>query len=451
MTPSGEEFVSYSRDDAGLAARVVAALKADGLTIWFDGLIPAAADFDSSIEVALHGAGCVLVLWTEHSVQRRWVKAEARAALEAGTLLSVVVGSDVRRPVEFSGVQGLDFRGGGTKLDAAELRALVLGVRSVLGQTPLVPPPPRRRRWMAPLIAASLLLIGAVSFVALHRGLTVQGSFLERGGRPRDVVVTKSAIWSTDSDRQLVFRRDRKSGASPSALVAGASELARSPNGTVAVSASATPSANANVVTVLDDALNVRQFDSGAPVDDMAMDDDTLWVVQSSPDQVMAIDLATLQTVWVAAVPNALSVAKDDAGLWVTAAPGGKGELLHLDPDVGTIVARTPAGTFPTGITTLGDEVWIADEAGAVVESYDHELRHLATVSTGASLVDLASDGRRIWVSSSASSELLVIDPKRRKVIARWSMHVQPHKVDGLDGLVAATSPNSGRIALAHL
>jgi hypothetical protein len=452
MPPSGGVFVSYShaQADADLAARIVAALKADGIAVWWDGLIPVATDFDVSIDTALHGAGCVLVLWTEHSVQSRWVKAEARAALEVGTLLSVLVGSDVRRPVEFSGVQGLDFRGGGSHLDAAELHAVVLGVRSVLDHVPFVPAQPRhRRRLIAPALALSLLAVAGIAFAALHRGTKVNGSFLEQGGTPRDVVVTTSAIWTTDAGRQLVFRRDRKSGASPSAPVPGASELAHAPNGTVAVSASS--NANANLVTIVDDDMKQRVFDTGAPVDDMAMDNDTLWVVQSSQQRVVAIDLNSGEPSWTAAIPRALSTAKDDHGLWVTADPGGVGELLHLDPSTGTIIARTVAGTFPTGITTLGDQVWIADEARAVVESYDQGLHRIATVATGAGLVDLASDGRRIWVSSSASSELVVIDPVRNKVITRWSMHIQPFKIDGLDGLVAATSPQSGRVALAHL
>jgi DNA-binding beta-propeller fold protein YncE len=447
-TPPAYVFLSYAHADSVLAATVVKALKENGLSVWWDGLIPAAADFDEAIEAALRASPCVLVLWTDHSVESRWVRSEARAALEAGTLLSVLVGANVRRPVEFSGVQGLDFRGGGSHLNIDEIRAVILGVQSVIHHEPFAVerPRPRRRR----LLLAAVLAAVAVSLIVVltvTRQPTVHASFISMGGVPHDVVVTTPAIWMADSKRQLVWRRDRKTGAAMSSPLLGALELAKAPNGKVAVSSST----NDTIVEVFDDRLSSKRFDTGAAVDDIALSNEVLFVVQSAAGRVTAVDLASSNIAWTAIVPRALSVVIDEAGLWVTAAPSATGVLLHLDSSDGRTIATTDAGVFPVGITTLGNKVWLADEATGTVDSYDRDLRHVATIPAGAGLVDLASDGQKIWASSSASSELVVIDPSSAKVVDRWSMDSEPFKIDGLDGLVAATSPKAGRIALVHL
>ena len=192
----------------------------------------------------------------------------------------------------------------------------------------------------------------------------------------------------------------------------------------------------------------MRTVDTGATVDDMALGTRLLWVAQHDAGRVAAIDVTTGTTRWVAVVPGALSLVGDDQALWVTAEVSGAGRLLRLDPANGAIMAETAAGVLPVGLTTLASEVWIADERRGVVDVYDEQARWLASVPTGAGLVDLATDGHTIWASSSASSELVQIDPSRRRVVHRYDTPGQPFKIDGGSGLVAATSPDSGRLIL---
>jgi len=57
-------FVSYARSDKARVAPLVAALEAQGWTIWWDPEIEAGQQFDDQIEDELDAAKAVLVVWT---------------------------------------------------------------------------------------------------------------------------------------------------------------------------------------------------------------------------------------------------------------------------------------------------------------------------------------------------------------------------------------------------
>ncbi len=82
-------FVSYARGDKARVAPVVAAIEAQGWTVWWDPEIDAGQQFDDQIEAALKAAKAVLVVWTPTSVSSRWVRGEAREAADRGTLVPV--------------------------------------------------------------------------------------------------------------------------------------------------------------------------------------------------------------------------------------------------------------------------------------------------------------------------------------------------------------------------
>jgi adenylate cyclase len=70
-------------------APLVAAIEAQGWSVWWDPDIATGQDFDRQIATELKLAKSVLVVWTPKSVESRWVRGEAREAAERGILVPV--------------------------------------------------------------------------------------------------------------------------------------------------------------------------------------------------------------------------------------------------------------------------------------------------------------------------------------------------------------------------
>ena len=93
-------FVSYARKDKARVAPLVAALEAQGWSVWWDPAIDPGQQFDQLISGELARARAVLVVWTPDSVESRWVRGEAREGADRGILVPVQFGS-VRLPIDF--------------------------------------------------------------------------------------------------------------------------------------------------------------------------------------------------------------------------------------------------------------------------------------------------------------------------------------------------------------
>jgi adenylate cyclase len=100
-------FVSYSRTDKARVAPLVAALEADGWSVWWDPEIPPGQEFDSLIAAELEAANAVLVVWTPASVSSRWVRGEARDAADRGILVPVRF-DDVKLPIDVRAIHTTD-------------------------------------------------------------------------------------------------------------------------------------------------------------------------------------------------------------------------------------------------------------------------------------------------------------------------------------------------------
>lgn len=87
-TARPDVFVSYCRDDRVPVEAVVRAMEAEGLNVWWDARLEAGAAFDAGIAVALRAAKCVLVCWSNRSIESEWVRAEALDGRERGVLVS---------------------------------------------------------------------------------------------------------------------------------------------------------------------------------------------------------------------------------------------------------------------------------------------------------------------------------------------------------------------------
>ena len=82
-------FVSYARSDKARVAPLVAAIEAQGWSVWWDPEIDAGQEFDRPDRHRAQGRGAVVVVWTPTSVESRWVRGEAREAADRGVLVPV--------------------------------------------------------------------------------------------------------------------------------------------------------------------------------------------------------------------------------------------------------------------------------------------------------------------------------------------------------------------------
>lgn len=133
-------FLSYSREDLPFVEKLVTALQGRGLTVWWDVSIPAGAKWASVIEEALDGSRVVVVLWSRHSVQSEWVRAEAQRAADHGKLVPVVLES-VQPPLGFLQYQYVDLSTWDGSPDSDEFVSLTRGITSVTRRDLVKRPP----------------------------------------------------------------------------------------------------------------------------------------------------------------------------------------------------------------------------------------------------------------------------------------------------------------------
>lgn len=86
--PTGFTFVAYARDDAIVAAELVATLRAHGVTIEWDRNLLGGERFRQRIGELIERAGAVLVIWSRASVVSDFVIDEAEAGKAAGKLVT---------------------------------------------------------------------------------------------------------------------------------------------------------------------------------------------------------------------------------------------------------------------------------------------------------------------------------------------------------------------------
>lgn len=97
-------FISYAREDAAKASMLADALASEGWSIWWDPEIRPGEEWDHVIERELSSARCVVVLWSKSSVNKRWVRTEARDGLDRQILIPASI-ETVQLPFEFRGIQ----------------------------------------------------------------------------------------------------------------------------------------------------------------------------------------------------------------------------------------------------------------------------------------------------------------------------------------------------------
>jgi adenylate cyclase len=138
-------FVSYARADKARVAPLVAALEAQGWSVWWDPEITPGQEFDSQIAAALDAAKAVVVVWTPTSVDSRWVRGEAREAADRGVLAPVRF-QGARLPIDARALHTTDLDDWREDVRSRPFEDLRRALTSLIGGKATVAEPAARRR-----------------------------------------------------------------------------------------------------------------------------------------------------------------------------------------------------------------------------------------------------------------------------------------------------------------
>jgi hypothetical protein len=179
-------FISYKKEDAGRVVRIVEALRAEGLSVWWDHGIAPGSNWDRTIQEQLDKAKAVVAVWSELSRDAPWVKEESGVGKNRGILVPILI-DDVEPPLGFGLIQAVDLVGwSGDKKDPRWL-AFTGALKAVMsGQKPQGVDAPLTRRAKKQNTAAFVI----VAAIAVVGALIAAGLLL----RPQQNVVTGPGI-----------------------------------------------------------------------------------------------------------------------------------------------------------------------------------------------------------------------------------------------------------------
>jgi TolB-like protein/tetratricopeptide (TPR) repeat protein len=199
-------FLSYCREDQPVARHFAAGLEREGFSVWWDQALSAGEAFDKSTEKALKDARAVVVLWSKHSVESRWVRSEATLADRYGTLVPATI-EECDRPIMFELTHTADLVNWSGDPADPRWRSFVAGLRRSVGGTPQTTPviapaaPPargirsRKTAWTALAVAALAIAVGVAWY--LHNGRSGPAA----ASVDRSIAVLPFENFSADADQ----------------------------------------------------------------------------------------------------------------------------------------------------------------------------------------------------------------------------------------------------------
>lgn len=206
-------FLSYTREDQATARRFAEAFEREGFSVWWDTTLHSGDAYDKVTEKALKEARAVVVLWSQKSVDSRWVRSEATVAARQGTLVPVMI-EPCERPVMFELTHTADLtHWTGDKRDKAWLAYLADVRRYVEGkQPPLDQPasraqhtPPSAGRTSPPTINRRSAIGGAVALAAAAGGYAAwQAGLFGSGSSGNSVAVLPFSNLSGDATQSYL-------------------------------------------------------------------------------------------------------------------------------------------------------------------------------------------------------------------------------------------------------
>lgn len=118
-------FISYAREDRGRVEPLVNLLQSQGFEVWWDRELLVGGTYEKDIDDAIRSAKCVIVIWSQKSVESEWVQAEAGDGLDRGILVPVLI-DKVRIPLAYRRKQAATLFGFPRKRDVSELNRMMV-------------------------------------------------------------------------------------------------------------------------------------------------------------------------------------------------------------------------------------------------------------------------------------------------------------------------------------
>jgi adenylate cyclase len=138
-------FVSYARPDEAQAKRVADALREQGFSVWRDDELPAHRPYADVIQERLGDSRAVVVLWSSDAAKSQWVRAEADAARQAGTLVQATI-DGVAPPMPFNQIQSADLRDWNGSILANGWNTLMASITALAETQPAKSAPAKQAR-----------------------------------------------------------------------------------------------------------------------------------------------------------------------------------------------------------------------------------------------------------------------------------------------------------------
>lgn len=126
-------FLSYARADKKRVAPLVAALEAQGWSVWWDSAITPGQEFDRQIAAELENSSAVLVVWTPSSIESRWVRGEARDGADRGLLVPVRLGN-APLPIDFRAIHTTDLDEADDPTRSANFQEVIHAVAALIAR-----------------------------------------------------------------------------------------------------------------------------------------------------------------------------------------------------------------------------------------------------------------------------------------------------------------------------
>lgn len=172
-------FISYAREDAGVAGRLATALQQAGYSSWWDRNLTSGSRYLKETEAELKAARVVLVVWSKDSIQSHWVADEAAVGRDENRLAAVTFDGSMP-PLGFRQFQVTDFSHWKGGSDEPPFQNLIGGLSRLSPPSgEATPRPAAQSQSKLPkpmvlggiaLVAIAILAIAAVTLMGLPGG-----------------------------------------------------------------------------------------------------------------------------------------------------------------------------------------------------------------------------------------------------------------------------------------
>ncbi|MCB1006180.1 MAG: protein kinase, partial [Acidimicrobiales bacterium] len=170
----------------------------------------------------------------------------------------------------------------------------------------------------------------------------------------------------------------------------------------------------------------------------MALTDDGAgWITGDDTADLIRIDLATNEdTNQVEVGDEQQSISAAGTDVWVTRDRGGTGSVVRLDAVALALAIEIEVGATPNAVAATDDVVWVTNGGDGTVTRIDPDTNEvIAAVEVGAPPSAIAAVEDAVWVVSKEARSVVRIDPETNEIVATVELDG-----DIAPGAVAATT-----------